>query len=144
MHLPSLILVHYFLFAAGLPALAANSSVDANHVQVQAMVLPRGLNNSAAIMLKTGGITIFETIPQREDRMLDFVLPETRRQSLRVAPKASGTCALAQLRMRPISCRLEHRRLLHASSQIGECFMIKSRTDRRASPRHGRLPVALA
>lgn len=49
MRLPSLILVHYFLFAAGLPALAANSSVKASHVQVQLMVLPQGLSRGEAV-----------------------------------------------------------------------------------------------
>ncbi len=48
MRLSNLILVLYFLFAAGLPALAANSSVDANHVLVQLMVLPQGLNRGEA------------------------------------------------------------------------------------------------
>jgi thiol:disulfide interchange protein/DsbC/DsbD-like thiol-disulfide interchange protein len=44
MRIRSLQFVLYFLFAAGLPALAASSSVDAPHVRVQLMVLPQGLN----------------------------------------------------------------------------------------------------
>ena len=48
MRLPGPIFVFSFLFAAGLPALAASSSVDAPHVQVQLMVLPQGLNRGEA------------------------------------------------------------------------------------------------
>lgn len=48
MRLPSLSFVLYFLFAAGMPALAASSSVDAAHVQVQLIVLPQGLNRGEA------------------------------------------------------------------------------------------------
>ncbi|MFZ1939788.1 MAG: thioredoxin family protein [Terracidiphilus sp.] len=49
MRLPSLILVLFILFAAGMPALAASGSVDADHVQVQLMVLPQGLNRGEAV-----------------------------------------------------------------------------------------------
>jgi thiol:disulfide interchange protein DsbD len=48
MRLPSLSFVLYFLIAAGMPALAASSSVDADHVHVQLMVLPQGLNRGEA------------------------------------------------------------------------------------------------
>jgi thiol:disulfide interchange protein/DsbC/DsbD-like thiol-disulfide interchange protein len=48
MRIPSPIFVLYCLFAAGAPALAASSSVDAPHVQVQLMVLPQGLNRGEA------------------------------------------------------------------------------------------------
>jgi DsbC/DsbD-like thiol-disulfide interchange protein len=48
MRLPSLSFVLYFLFAASMPALAASSSVDADHVQVQLIVLPQGLNRGEA------------------------------------------------------------------------------------------------
>jgi hypothetical protein len=39
MRFPGSSFVHYFLFAACIPALAASSSVDADRVQVQRMVL---------------------------------------------------------------------------------------------------------
>ncbi|MDR3413177.1 MAG: thioredoxin family protein [Formivibrio sp.] len=48
MRIPSLYSVLYFLFAAGLPALAASSSVDAPHVRVELMVLSQGLNREDA------------------------------------------------------------------------------------------------
>lgn len=44
MRIPSPYFVLCLLFSAGLPALAASSSVDAPHVRVQLMVLPQGLN----------------------------------------------------------------------------------------------------
>jgi thiol:disulfide interchange protein DsbD len=43
MRIRSLIFALYVLFAAGLPALAADSSAEAPHVRVQLMVLPEGL-----------------------------------------------------------------------------------------------------
>jgi thiol:disulfide interchange protein DsbD len=43
MRIRSLIFALYLLFAAGLPALAADSSAEAPHVRVQLMVLPEGL-----------------------------------------------------------------------------------------------------
>jgi thiol:disulfide interchange protein/DsbC/DsbD-like thiol-disulfide interchange protein len=44
MRIAALTFVHSFLLAAGLPGLAANSSVDAPHVEVRLIVLPQGLN----------------------------------------------------------------------------------------------------
>ena len=44
MRFPGLSFVHYFLFAACIPALAASSSVDADRVQVQRMVLSQDSN----------------------------------------------------------------------------------------------------
>jgi hypothetical protein len=57
MRLSSLILVDSFLFAAGLPVLAANSSVDASHVQAQLMVLHQGSDRAEAVNVRKRSIS---------------------------------------------------------------------------------------